>query len=236
MCVETGKAKPAAWQDPADAQLQVDVASNARLRKLRSAKQQSSLKGDSYTAALRRQHAVLNPRTSWAALPSQNPSKHRQHRTGGINEDEPDEEAAARLLQHGVGGLLSKQRAVLAAGAIELSRLRDANQHGPNAAVVQCLEFHPNGQIMLTAGFDKKLRLFQVSLLTAISQKCTLALLFSTRWPCSFSYTGQLLCYVPHLTYKQHKTVQKQDSLNKPKVPDQRSSPLAAAQRPCSCC
>jgi hypothetical protein len=43
-----------------------------------------------------------------------------------------------------------------------MSRLRDANQHAASTAVVQSTRFHPNGQMLMTAGFDKKLRLFAV--------------------------------------------------------------------------
>jgi hypothetical protein len=43
-----------------------------------------------------------------------------------------------------------------------MSRLRDANGSSLSDAVVQALQFHPNGQLMLTAGFDKRLKLFQV--------------------------------------------------------------------------
>ncbi len=55
-----------------------------------------------------------------------------------------------------------EQGGALPAGSLDLVRLRDANQHAPSDAVVQSLGWHPNGQLMLTAGFDKKLRLFSV--------------------------------------------------------------------------
>jgi U3 small nucleolar RNA-associated protein 18 len=82
--------------------------------------------------------------------------------------EEPDEETAERLLMSGsrllLGGAAAGGRGgLLAPGALELSRLRDANGASPSDAVVQALQFHPNGQLMLTAGFDKRLKLFQVS-------------------------------------------------------------------------
>ena len=40
--------------------------------------------------------------------------------------------------------------------------MKDANQHGPSRAAVQSVEFHPLGQLLMTAGLDKRLRLFQV--------------------------------------------------------------------------
>ena len=61
----------------------------------------------------------------------------------------------------GAGALLGRNKQ-LAAGLIETTRLKDANQQEPSKSVVQSVEFHPAGQLLLTAGLDKRLRLFQV--------------------------------------------------------------------------
>ena len=71
-----------------------------------------------------------------------------------------DEEAEVDILS-GAGALLGKNKQ-LAPGLIETTRLRDANQQEPSKSVVQSVEFHPAGQLLLTAGLDKRLRLFQV--------------------------------------------------------------------------
>ena len=41
--------------------------------------------------------------------------------------------------------------------------MRDANIAEPSKAVVQSIEFHTDGQVLMTAGMDKRLRFFQVS-------------------------------------------------------------------------
>ena len=51
-----------------------------------------------------------------------------------------------------------------------MTPLTDANKAEPSGAVVQSVEFHPNGQLLLTAGLDKRLRLFQACSLLAASQ------------------------------------------------------------------
>jgi hypothetical protein len=61
-------------------------------------------------------------------------------------------------------GPLLARSAALPAGLLEATRVRDANTAEPSRAVVQSLEFHPDGQIIMTAGFDKRLRFFQVLL------------------------------------------------------------------------
>ncbi|KAF6264482.1 WD40-repeat-containing domain protein [Scenedesmus sp. NREL 46B-D3] len=165
------KRRAPAWVDPADEGVTVQVASAPRLRKLRRSKGQTELSGADYEAALRRQHCTLHPRTTWAMSAKQR----RQQKAAsaaaddaGMDElEEPDEETAERLLMSGSGLLLGGgagggRGGLLAPGALELSRLRDANGASPSDAVVQALQFHPNGQLMLTAGFDKRLKLFQV--------------------------------------------------------------------------
>lgn len=164
-----GKRRRPVWTDPADASLSVDVASVPRLRKLRASKGQTAMSGAEYEAALRRQHAALHPRTSWAAHKVAAAGRGRGGGGGGGGDaepddaDEPDEDAAAALLRS-AGGLLAGggTRGLLAPQVLELSRLRDANGSSPSDAVVQSLQFHPNGQLLLTAGFDKRLKLFQV--------------------------------------------------------------------------
>jgi hypothetical protein len=56
------------WEDPADAQISVSLASKARLRKLRTDTSQDVVGGQDYEAALRKKHAELHPRTQWAAV------------------------------------------------------------------------------------------------------------------------------------------------------------------------
>ncbi|KAG2437578.1 hypothetical protein HYH02_011218 [Chlamydomonas schloesseri] len=158
----------AVWADPDDAALTVDVAKVNRLRKLRKDDKQTTMDGAEYEAALRKQHQALNPRTSWATRKP----KQQKKRQGEADEDEEQEDAeeaevaaeaeallarAGGLTERRAGGASSRR---LPPGQIETTRLKDANQHGPSEAVVQAVQFHPNGQLLLTAGLDKKLRLF----------------------------------------------------------------------------
>lgn len=156
------------WVDPADAEVSVPIAAVARLRKLRQFKGQADMSGPQYEAALRRQHTVLNPRTNWADSKAAKAAAARSGPGPDVvidDEREPDESSAQQLLLSGSGLLLQGGAAaggLLAPGSIEMSRLRDANGSSPSDAVVQALQFHPNGQLMLTGSFDKRLKLFQV--------------------------------------------------------------------------
>lgn len=142
--------------------------------------------GSQYEAALRKQHSALNPRTSWASRDAakrqagakrdrrrgfgaddSDEGEEQQHRAGGDADELEEDEAAEQLLQC-AGGLLRPSRQVggasarLAPGILETSRLKDANQHEPHESVVRSVEFHPDGQLLMTAGLDKRIRLFQV--------------------------------------------------------------------------
>jgi U3 small nucleolar RNA-associated protein 18 len=51
--------------------------------------------------------------------------------------------------------------AALPAGTVAVAPLADANAEEPTSGVVRSVQFHPSGQLLLTAGLDKRLRLFQ---------------------------------------------------------------------------
>lgn len=73
----------------------------------------------------------------------------------------------AEALLASAGRLLGRP-AQLPPGLIEATRMRDANIAEPSKAVVQSVEFHPDGQVLMTAGMDKRLRFFQVSPSTSL--------------------------------------------------------------------
>ena len=72
-----------------------------------------------------------------------------------------DDEDMDETLALGADRLLDSG-GVLPAGIIAIAPVADANKAEPTGGVVRSLQFHPNGQLLLTAGLDKRLRLFQV--------------------------------------------------------------------------
>ncbi|MEW5303798.1 MAG: hypothetical protein WDW36_006454 [Sanguina aurantia] len=167
----------AVWVDPEDAALVVDVSGQSRLRKLRAREDQTTMGGMEFEAALRRQHKLLHPNTSWASLRKAGGSKGaaaaaagrgRGADGGSGGSDSADDEElgsgeSEQELLASAGGLLHGSKGGrLPAGTLEVTRLKDANQHDPSAAVVQSVKFHPNGQLLLTAGLDKNLRFFSI--------------------------------------------------------------------------
>ncbi len=109
----------------------------------------------------------MNPRTSWAkkraAAAAARAGSDDEADGAATDDDDVGGDASALLAR--AGGLVVRgdgRSERLPAGQLETTRLKDANQHQRSEAVVQAVRFHPNGQLLLTAGLDKKLRLFQV--------------------------------------------------------------------------
>ena len=145
-----GKGRKPVWQDPDDEGVQINVANVSRLRKLRESESEAVLTGTEYQERLREQHKKLHPRVKWASLE---------------REKESRELSQAEKLLVRAGGLLSSSHA-LPPERIEMTRLKDANFEEPNQSVVQSVEFHPNGQLLMTAGLDRRLRFFSVDGIT----------------------------------------------------------------------
>ncbi|KAI7839207.1 hypothetical protein COHA_007020 [Chlorella ohadii] len=153
--------RQAVWEDPQDAALRVNVAAKSQLRKLRREEEETELTGREYESRLRQQHNKLHPRTAWASLKKAG-ERRRRAAAGGASdsEEEGGESAAERLLQR-AGGLLARGSA-LPPSMLETTRLRDANQADACKGAVKSVEFHAGGELLLSAGLDRRLRLFSV--------------------------------------------------------------------------
>ncbi len=73
--------------------------------------------------------------------------------------DSSDEEDG--VLQR-TGNLLSTSTTSLPKGILDLKRMEDANKAKRTEAVVRAVEFHPTASVVLVAGYNKSLDLFQV--------------------------------------------------------------------------
>lgn len=153
-----------AWEDPDDAHTTVNIAKLARLRKLRSAETEAELAGGRYVQRLRTQHQRINQRTAWAEV-----SLQADEDAGGAGSKsaEQDPRALTRLMREGgalidEGDGLAGSGRVLPKGLLEATRVHDANAAEPSKAVIRSVQFHPNGRLLLTAGLDKSVRLFDI--------------------------------------------------------------------------
>lgn len=138
-----------AWHDEDDEEVEVDIAARARSRKLRQTPAESTLSGSEYQERLRKQHSKLRAaggrNDGWAALPAA--------------DAERDSVLDALVTSR---SKLARKSAALPSTVLDMSTLRDANHAQPNNAVTQTVAFHPSAPVLITGGFDRTLRIFQM--------------------------------------------------------------------------
>ena len=177
----------AAWVDEDDEDQLINVSGvgpgMSRLKKLRTSRAQRALSGPEYVAGLRRQFESVQPDVNWAELPPE-PAKRKRRRKrskgGGGGGDaahaeesddqegeegeeegeEEDEEDETDAVLRSSGRLLGASSA-LPPGQLSVRRLTDLNLRERNSSITECVMWHPNGKLALTAGKDKTLRLFR---------------------------------------------------------------------------
>ncbi len=162
------EAKPSAWTDSDDANLEVSLATDKRRRKLRDELLEDTVDGRDYERRLRRQFEKINPTPEWATNARsrvRGTAAGKRPRTS--TDSEADEEDAVGLdsLLAGTGSVIAQRRAkVLAQGSLSIERLRDANLSAKAEGEVKVVQFHPSPQvpILLVASGDRRLRLFNV--------------------------------------------------------------------------
>lgn len=156
---DTEGRKPA-WVDEDDGKTTINIAKVNRLRKLRKEEDETVISGSAYVARLRAHHAKLNPGTDWARLD-------RKGRVYSSDEDS-DREDGANLTSGYIDDILRTNDDVVVKsskimpGRIEYSSLGDIAAQDTPGGPINSVQFHRNAQLLLAAGYDKKLRLFQV--------------------------------------------------------------------------
>ena len=174
----TGSKKAAnkrAWTDAADASLEVDLAAVNRTRKLRKTQEENIVDGTDYQERLREQFNKANAHTgaaSWATPADIN--------SDGEDDDDQDTDVSHDPLRSTASVLSGGKGGPLPATELRVLRLKDANATSPSSASIQSVQFMKRNisgassgssvqsastastPLLLTAGFDKTLRLFSI--------------------------------------------------------------------------
>ncbi|KAG9104678.1 hypothetical protein FRC06_000064 [Ceratobasidium sp. 370] len=156
--------KRAAWVDPDDNQLDISIASDRRLRKLRNSATESTLSGREYESRLRRQFEKFHPVPEWAI--SRSKRTRRPSQSSSPNSD--SEEESVEDPTTGPIDIAAAPLDALPPTELAVTRLRDANQAARSDGAVAAVEFHPSARVpvLMVAGADKRVRLFNVDGLT----------------------------------------------------------------------
>ncbi|KAF4325490.1 hypothetical protein BBO99_00000334 [Phytophthora kernoviae] len=142
----------AAWVDDDDEDVEVNLEEQAQLRKFRKTEKDTVVDGKELHYRLKSYYQSAHGSVAWAD-PTNFLGEHE-------NSDDSDDEEAD--LVRSTGKMLDSSGDLVPQGSLDIVRMKDANQHAPSNAVIQSVQFHPNGQLLLTAGLDKTLHLFQV--------------------------------------------------------------------------
>ncbi|KAJ2709022.1 U3 snoRNP protein [Coemansia spiralis] len=144
-----GDTKPAAaWSDDDMQNATVGLKAKSRMRKLRVEEEEDEVTGDVYEQRLRQQFEKINPAPKWAAE--------------AATVADADGDKIGHDLLTTSASLVSRTHALLPPTTVRIARVRNANHAAVSQAVVQSLQFHPTAPVLLTAGLDKTLRLFEV--------------------------------------------------------------------------
>lgn len=188
--------KGPAWTDPDDLDVQVSLASNKRLRKLRDTAAEDEIGGRDYERRLRRQFEKLNPTPQWASDARKKRPTIKRSRSASPSSSVSEEDLD---LLTSTGGILEgKQRRskTLSPKTINIERLRDANLSARAEGELRTVQFHPSPQVpmLLTASADRRLRLFNVRRYSPSTTS------FETDWILGRLMDTRILTYKPSIS------------------------------------
>jgi WD40 repeat protein len=169
---KAGEGDPAAWEDSDDDRLGISLANHTRLRKLRLTEAEDVVSGTEYSRRLRQRYLLLHPAPAWAKEAEGRPAKRRRRSSassGSSDEsgNESDSEVSAQPLEEflrdvkslsGAGGP-SKRR--LRPEIIDIQRTREISDK--HLAPVECLSFHPEYPVLLSASTASVLYLHHIA-------------------------------------------------------------------------
>lgn len=152
-----------AWIDPDDAQLEVDLTRQNRTKKLRRFDLETTVTGDEYERRLREQFTKLNGTASWA-------EKRKGDKDDDASSGSEDEggfsdlpaTSARPIADSGTRGLPPNQLDLKFLPPVVIPSSAACPSLAAKPSPVQSLQFHPDSELMLTAGLDKTLRMFAV--------------------------------------------------------------------------
>ncbi|KAG8932692.1 hypothetical protein FRC02_000723 [Tulasnella sp. 418] len=163
--------KPA-WIDPSDNNISISLAEDTRLRKLRDSAGEDVINGKQYETKLRRQYEKVNPTPSWASAARKKLHGAKRRRSSSSTSSSIEDPISSLFQSSGniaEDTTISADRPVpLPPTTLSIERLRDANQSATTEGEVKMVRFHPSPTVpmLLTAGTDRRLRLFNIDGLT----------------------------------------------------------------------
>ena len=163
-----------AWVDSDDEKLNISLTSSDRLKKLRKTPEDDLISGKAYMLRLRSQFEKIYPRPAWVDKLAQDDEEDEETNSSDddivLDDEEGNQDqvngketaALSKLLSSTHQFIVTKQLKLISPSRISITRLKDANYQKLSKGAIQAISFHPTHPILLTAGFDKTIRLFQI--------------------------------------------------------------------------
>jgi len=134
--------KKPAWTDENEhTEGGINLIAHKRLRKLRVSEREQQVSSAEFESRLRKQFVKMYPNQDWALIP----------------ESKDDDLDLLRTTKP-----LVRRSPYFPSDVINITRVKDANHKEYSKSGIQAVEFHKSGKILMTAGFDKTIRLFQI--------------------------------------------------------------------------
>lgn len=163
-----------AWVDSDDEKLNISLTSSDRLKKLRKTPEDDLISGKAYMLRLRSQFEKIYPRPAWVDKLAQDDEEDEETNSSDddivLDDEEGNQDqvngketaALSKLLSSTHQFIVTKQLKLISPSRISITRLKDANYQKLSKGAIQAISFHPTHPILLTAGFDKTIRLYQI--------------------------------------------------------------------------
>ncbi|KAG6081391.1 hypothetical protein E4U30_008443 [Claviceps sp. LM220 group G6] len=169
LSLQTGQNNASAWEDSDDDRLVVSLSSTSKLRRLRITQEDDLISGTEYSKRLRQQYLRVNPAPAWAEEANDRPGKRRRHSSGssGFSSDDTDGETSAQPLEEflrnikQLGGQVASKKRKLRLEVIDIQRTRDISD--THKTSVECLSFHPEYPVLLSASTASILYLHHIA-------------------------------------------------------------------------
>lgn len=166
---QTAQGDAPAWEDSDDDRLTVSLASVTRLRKLRIAEAEDVVSGTEYCTRLRQQYQRLYPAPAWAQQADDRPTKRRRRSSAasGSSSDSDSDDVSAQPLEtflrdvRRLAGPGGPTRRGLRPEVLSIQRTREIiDKH---KLPVECLSFHPEYPVLLSASAASVLFLHHIA-------------------------------------------------------------------------
>lgn len=175
------RALTAVWRDEDDEEEKVNLLQVPRRKKLRQSLGEDGISNADYEKRLRDMagtRRINRGPGTWAKLPSEKNRERAENDEDGSDDEEDSETEGGDPLSDRVNSLMRSARTTISAsrharsakdsvgnvqpGVLDIRPVTKANVEDPSNGEARCVDFHPTGRMLLTAGLDKTLRLFHV--------------------------------------------------------------------------